>query len=61
MVRAARESVEIPLVIGGGIVSPRQAAELAAAGADIIVTGTLVEDDDFEARLRQIIDTVHKG
>ena len=61
MVRAARESVEIPLVLGGGIVSPRQAAELAAAGADIIVTGTLVENDDFEARLRQIIDTVHKG
>lgn len=61
MVKAARESVDIPLVVGGGIVTPKQAADLAAAGADIIVTGTLVENDDFEDRLRRIIDRVHKG
>jgi len=61
MVKAARESVDIPLVVGGGIVTPKQAADLAAAGADIIVTGTLVEDDDFEVRLKRIIDKVHEG
>ena len=61
MVKAARESVDIPLVIGGGIVTPKQAADLAAAGADIIVTGTLVEHDDFEDRLKRIIDEVHEG
>jgi phosphoglycerol geranylgeranyltransferase len=61
MVKAARESVDIPLVVGGGIVTPKQAAELAAAGADIIVTGTLVENDDFEDRLKRIIDMVHEG
>jgi phosphoglycerol geranylgeranyltransferase len=59
MVKAARESVQIPLVVGGGIVTPKQAADLAAAGADIIVTGTLVENDDFEDRLKRIIDMVH--
>jgi phosphoglycerol geranylgeranyltransferase len=61
MVKAARESVDIPLVVGGGIVTPKQAADLAAAGADIIVTGTLVENDDFEDRLKQIIEMVHEG
>jgi phosphoglycerol geranylgeranyltransferase len=61
MVKAARESVQIPLVVGGGIVTPKQAADLAAAGADIIVTGTLVENDDFEDRLKRIIDMVHEG
>ena len=61
MVKAARESVDIPLVVGGGIVTPKQAADLAAAGADIIVTGTLVENDDFEDRLKRIIDMVHEG
>jgi len=61
MVKAARESVDIPLVIGGGIVTPKQAADLAAAGADIIVTGTLVEHDDFEDRLKRIIDKVHEA
>jgi phosphoglycerol geranylgeranyltransferase len=61
MVKAARESVDIPLVVGGGIATPKQAADIAAAGADIIVTGTLVENDDFEDRLKRIIDKVHEG
>ena len=59
MVRAARESVDIPIVLGGGIVEPEQAARLVAAGADIIVTGTLVENGDFEPKLKRIIDAVH--
>lgn len=60
MVKAARESVDIPLVVGGGIVTPKQAADLAAAGADIIVTGTLIENEDFEDSLKRIIAKVHE-
>ena len=59
MVKAARLSVDIPIVLGGGIVRPEQASELVAAGADIIVTGTLVENGDFEPKLKQVIDAVH--
>ncbi|MBU0684371.1 MAG: geranylgeranylglyceryl/heptaprenylglyceryl phosphate synthase [Thermoplasmatota archaeon] len=61
MVRAARESVDLPIVLGGGIVTPEQAEKLAAAGADIIVTGTLVENGDFEGRLKKIVDMVHRA
>jgi phosphoglycerol geranylgeranyltransferase len=60
MVRAARESIDLPIVLGGGIVTPEQAEKLAAAGADIIVTGTLVENGDFENQLKKIVDTVHR-
>lgn len=60
MIRAARESVRIPIVVGGGIVSADQARKVAAAGADIVVTGTLVENGSFEDRLRQIVATVHR-
>ncbi len=60
MIRAARESVEIPIVVGGGITSPEHARMVGSAGADIIVTGTLVEDGSFEGRLKEIIDTVHR-
>ncbi len=59
MITAVRESVEIPLVLGGGIVTAEQAARMAAAGADIIVTGTLVENGDFERTLRKITSAVH--
>lgn len=59
MIRAARESVDIPIVVGGGIVTPAQAGRVAAAGADIVVTGTLVENGSFESKLKEIIKTVH--
>lgn len=59
MIQAVRESVEIPIVLGGGIVTPEQAGTVAAAGADIVVTGTLVENGDFEGKLRKIVKVVH--
>lgn len=33
------------LIVGGGVRSPEVAVELAKAGADVIVTGNIVEDD----------------
>ena len=59
MIRAARESVDIPILIGGGIVTPAQVERIVNAGADIVVTGTLVENGAFEARLREIVKAVH--
>jgi phosphoglycerol geranylgeranyltransferase len=59
MIKAVRESVDIPIVVGGGIVTPGQAGKVAAAGADIVVTGTLVENGSFEIKLRKIIETIH--
>jgi phosphoglycerol geranylgeranyltransferase len=59
MITAVRESVEMPLVLGGGIVTAEQAERMAAAGADIIVTGTLVENGEFEKKLRKITSAVH--
>lgn len=60
MVRAVRDSVRIPVVVGGGITDVRHVAPLVSAGADIVVTGTLVENGGFEARLRGIVEAVHR-
>ncbi len=59
MIRAVRESIDIPIVVGGGIVTPAQAESVASAGADIVVTGTLVENGGFEANLKKLIEAVH--
>jgi len=45
MVSAVRSKLNIPLIVGGGIRSPQAAKAVLQAGADIIVTGTLIEDD----------------
>jgi phosphoglycerol geranylgeranyltransferase len=59
MIRAVRASTSVPLVVGGGITSPDLAREVSVSGADIIVTGTLVENGDFEEPLRAVVEAVH--
>ena len=59
MVQEVKRNIGIPLIVGGGITSPKHAKVLCHAGADIVVTGTLVEDGDFETPLREIVETVH--
>ena len=43
MVGLVRRMLDIPVVVGGGIRSPEQVIPLVTAGADIIVTGTVIE------------------
>ena len=43
MIKAVKEETGLPLIIGGGIRTAEQAAAIAEAGADIIVTGTVIE------------------
>ncbi len=43
LIRALRKSVDIPLIIGGGIRSAQQAQEAYKAGADMLVIGNAAE------------------
>ena len=60
MVAAVSGNIEIPLVVGGGIRSPRTARRIVKAGARIIVTGTLVEKSSPEV-LRQVVRSIKKA
>lgn len=48
IVRAVREALDIPLVVGGGIRTGAQARAILEAGADILVTGTIAENRQFD-------------
>jgi phosphoglycerol geranylgeranyltransferase len=43
VIRAVRNAVDVPLIVGGGLRTPEQARAARAAGADLIVVGTAVE------------------
>ncbi len=60
MIRTVKESLSVPLIVGGGIRTRDSAREVASAGADIIVTGTVAEkaQDVFET-LEPIIGAIH--
>ncbi|HKZ98853.1 MAG TPA: geranylgeranylglyceryl/heptaprenylglyceryl phosphate synthase [Thermoplasmata archaeon] len=58
LVRAVKAAVDIPVVAGGGVRSPAAAAALAHAGADVVVTGTIVEIARDGSALGRIVEAV---
>ncbi len=59
MVKAVRKAIDATLIVGGGIGTPKAAAERVRAGADIIVTGTLVEHaKERKAKIGELIKAI---
>ncbi len=59
MIRSVKRMIEIPVIVGGGIRSPKAASSAVKAGADIIVTGTLVERSSRE--IMKVIKAIAKA
>jgi len=61
MVGAVRKYINIPLIVGGGIRSPEAAKTAQMAGADAIVTGTLVEEEsEISDRISDIVRAIQR-
>jgi len=45
MIAAVRATVDLPIIIGGGIRTAEQARQLCEAGADVLVVGTAFEEE----------------
>lgn len=43
MIARVRKAVQLPIIVGGGIRTPKQAIQTAKAGADVIVVGNQLE------------------
>ncbi len=61
MVRAVRSALEIPLIVGGGIRTGHEARELLGAGAQILVTGTVTEEEGLGAGFHDILTEVRRA
>jgi phosphoglycerol geranylgeranyltransferase len=61
MVKSVRKYYEGVLIVGGGIKDSQIAKNLADAGADIIVVGTMIENDNnWEKKFSEIIQLIRK-
>ncbi len=59
MINKVKQTIEIPLIVGGGINTPEKAANAAKAGADIIVVGNALEKSIDN--LQEFADAVHNS
>ena len=60
MIRAVKRFIEIPLVVGGGIKSKESTLAAVTAGANIVVTGNVVEAIDAQQRLAEIVECIKR-
>jgi phosphoglycerol geranylgeranyltransferase len=58
MIRAVKHYIAVPLIVGGGIRSRGQALAAASAGADIIITGNIVEETGIRRKVSEIIEGI---
>lgn len=58
VIHVTKSSIAVPLIVGGGIRSRSQALAAASAGADVIVTGNVVETTKSKRRVSDIIEGI---
>jgi putative glycerol-1-phosphate prenyltransferase len=59
MIREIKKNISLPVILGGGITNPEIAAQKAAAGADFIVTGNILEKNLDSKLIREFANSIH--
>lgn len=57
MIESVAKSIEVPLIIGGGIIEPEKAYHNCKAGADLIVVGNAIEKDS--SLIKEMAAAIH--
>ncbi len=61
MIAAIASVVDVPLIVGGGIRTPDEAARKVAAGASFVVTGNVLENNGDSSLIKEFSQAVHKA
>jgi len=58
MVRMVKEVIDIPLIVGGGIRTGKQAKAIVNAGADIVVTSTAADIFKVKDSVKELVEQI---
>ena len=58
MIRMVKDLVSVHVVVGGGIRTSQQVKEMVSAGADVLVTGTVVEECKVGEKIRELVEGI---
>ena len=59
MINKVKHTIEVPLIVGGGINTPEKAATATKAGANIVVVGNALEKSTD--RLLEFAEAIHNS
>ena len=60
MIQTVKHYADIPIIVGGGIRTKGKALAAASAGADVIVTGNVIEGNDAGRKISEIIEGIRR-
>ena len=58
MVRAVKTVTDLPIIVGGGIRTGEQVKELVNAGASIVVTGNVLEENNNKSKIKELTSSM---
>ncbi len=61
VITLTKHTLDIPLIVGGGLRTPEAAQRSADAGADVIVVGTILEQHRDRNLMVELADAVHNA
>tara|TARA_B100000945_G_scaffold291141_1_gene265440 strand:+ start:2878 stop:3678 length:801 start_codon:yes stop_codon:yes gene_type:complete len=61
LIKTARESCDLPIIVGGGIRDAQTARAAAQSGADWIITGNITEEYDDARELQAVLSDLING
>ena len=58
MIRMVKTLTDLPLIVGGGIRTGEQMKEIVKAGASIVVTGNVLEENKGKSKITELVDNM---
>jgi len=58
MIKMVKSMIGLPLIVGGGIKKSEQVKEVVEAGANIIVTGNVLEECEVKDKIRELVESM---
>jgi phosphoglycerol geranylgeranyltransferase len=59
MIKKVTKYSSLPVIVGGGIRTPEEAANKVKAGASFIVTGTIIEENSYSSMIQEFASAIH--
>jgi len=61
MIKLVKSVIDVPIIVGGGIKTGGQVKEIVNTGADVIVTGTIMEQSKVKGKIKELVEYVKRS